>query len=63
MTHPFTDPAAIAAIERYGRSALAWELLRRDPAYRDAFGRLKALPSPGQAADAVFAARWGLHFP
>lgn len=50
------------------RPGFAWELLRRNPHYRDAFAALRCLdprgpiliPSPGQA---TFAARWGLTFP
>jgi len=57
------DPAALEAILRRGRSALAWEVLRRDPAYRAAYAGLPALPPVDVAADADFAARWGLHFP
>lgn len=57
------DPAAHEAIVRRGRSALAWEVLRRDPAYREAHARLPALPLAGMSADADFVARWGLHFP
>jgi len=57
------DPDAFEAVVRRGRSALAWEVLRRDPAYRAAYAGLPALPPIGVAADADFAARWGLHFP
>jgi hypothetical protein len=57
------DPAAFEAIVRRGRSALAWEVLRRDPAYRAAYAGLSALPPTGMAADADFTVRWGLHFP
>jgi hypothetical protein len=52
------DPHAIAAVTRRGRSALAWEVLRRNPAYQAAFAGLAA-PQPEPA----FAADWGLHFP
>ena len=55
------DSAAFEAILRRGRSALAWEVLRRDPAYRAAYAGLPAAPT-GMAADAGFATRWGLHF-
>lgn len=52
------DPEAVAAVMRRGRSALAWEVLRRDPAYQAAFADLAASqPEPAFAAD------WGLHFP
>ena len=56
------DPAAFAAVLRRGQSALAWEVLRRDPAYRAAYARLPTRPAPGIAADRAFVARWGLHF-
>ncbi|WP_158011012.1 transcriptional regulator domain-containing protein [Tardibacter chloracetimidivorans] len=57
------DPAPFDAILRRGPSALAWEVLRRDPAYRAAYARLPTLPPTGVAADADFVAHWGLHFP
>jgi hypothetical protein len=56
------SPAVLAAVARLGRPALAWEVLRRDPAYRAAFARLRSFPAPAIAADAAFVARWGLHF-
>jgi hypothetical protein len=56
------DPPAFEANHRRGRSALAWEVLRREPAYRAAYAGLPALPRV-DVADAAFAARWGLHFP
>lgn len=56
------DPAAFEAIVRRGRSALAWEVLRRDAAYRTAYAALPSPPRTGIAADADFIARWGLHF-
>lgn len=43
-----------------GRSALAWELLRRDPDY-SAAARAAASALP-EAAPAAFVNRWGLHF-
>src|SRR3546814_16765311 len=46
------DPAAYEAILRRGRSALAWEVLRRNPAYRAAYADLPVLPPTGVAADA-----------
>lgn len=61
MTAPDLD--AFDAIARAGRSALAWEVLRRDPAYRAAYDRLLALPVTGASADPAFVADWGLHFP
>lgn len=57
------DPAAFGAIVRRGRSALAWEVLRRDPAYRAAYAGLPALPRTGVVTCADFVAHWGLHFP
>ena len=57
------DPAAYDAIVRRGRSALAWEVLRRDPAYRAAYACLPAAPPTDVAAGADFVAHWGLHFP
>ena len=57
------DPAALDAIARRGRPALAWEVLRRDQAYRAAYRRLPALPPAGAVAGSDFVARWGLHFP
>lgn len=57
------DLDAYDAVARRGRSALAWEVLRRDPAYRAAFTRLAALPAAGVAAVPAFVADWGLHFP
>lgn len=57
------DPAAHEAIVRRGRGALAWEVLRREPAYRAAYAGLPALPPSGVAADADFVVHWGLHFP
>ncbi|WP_408641146.1 transcriptional regulator domain-containing protein [Flavisphingomonas formosensis] len=58
-----TDPDAFGAIARRGRSALAWEVLRRDPAYRAAYARLSTSPALDAAADPAFVADWGLHFP
>ncbi len=57
------DPAAHEAVLRFGRIALAWEVLRRDPAYRATYAGLANFPPAGVAADANFVARWGLHFP
>jgi hypothetical protein len=57
------NPEAFAAILLRGRSALAWEVLRRDPAYRSAYARLSAPPKAGIAAEPAFVADWGLHFP
>jgi hypothetical protein len=49
---------AYAAVRAGGRLALAWELLRRDPAYRSDFSAVR-----GGDAAAHFAGVWGLHFP
>lgn len=57
------DPAAHEAIARRGHPALAWEVLRRDPAYRAAYSRLPAPTRAGAVAGADFVAHWGLHFP
>jgi hypothetical protein len=57
------DPAAYQAIVRHGRPALAWEVLRRDPAYRAAYAGMPASRDAGAAAGADFLAQWGLHFP
>lgn len=59
--HP--GPGASPAVPCGDRSALAWEVLRRDPAYRTAFSALPARPGSATAADPTFVARWGLHFP
>ena len=46
-----------------GRPALAWELLRRDPAYcLSASGRVFCV-SLTSISDSDCAAQWGLHFP
>jgi len=52
------DPDAFDAIARHGRSALAWEVLRRDPDYQAAFAGVVA-----SRAEPAFVAGWGLHFP
>ena len=57
-----SDPAAYEAIVRRGRPALAWEVLRRDPAYREAYDGLDVSSASETAVDAVFATKWGLHF-
>jgi hypothetical protein len=48
------DAGAYAPVLGLGRTALAWELLRRDPAYRAFVAHPDAPPSS--------LARWGLHF-
>lgn len=50
------------AMARWRTAALAWEVLRRDPAYRAAYAALPTRADPDIAADAAFVARWGLHF-
>jgi hypothetical protein len=57
------DPSAYANVVRLGRTALAWEVLRRDPEYRAAYKVPAKIPARGTAADPAFVARWGLHFP
>mgnify|MGYP006408355523 CR=1 FL=1 len=60
MTRP--GRAAYEAVMRRGRPALAWEVLRRDPAYCTAYDGLAAISPSETAVDAIFAAKWGLHF-
>jgi DUF917 family protein len=55
------DPAVVAAVGRWGASALAWEVLRRNREYRSAFELMSPQPA-GRAADRAFTRRWGLHF-
>lgn len=52
-----------ATVRRLGRPALAWEVLRRDPAYCEAFRELSLAPERPGVVDTAFSARWGLHFP
>ena len=52
------EPANYAAIFAGGRPALAWELLRRDPAYIAAANGY----SVGSLATVDFERKWGLHF-
>lgn len=59
---PELDLAVFDAVATYGRPALAWEILRRNPAYRAAYATLPAPPVSGVAADTAFVAHWGLHF-
>lgn len=56
------DPDVFDTVARRGPSALAWEVLRRDPAYRTAYSSLTARPSVDSCADPAFVADWGLHF-
>lgn len=59
------NAAAYAPLLQVGRSAFAWEWLRRDPSYREAAARVRGSSGSqyaarvGQADGA--AARWGLH--
>ena len=53
------DAGAYAPVLDGGRPALAWELLRRDPAYRAGFAACGSVASDRAK---VFAAEWGLHF-
>jgi len=54
--------AAYDGIAALGRDALAWEVLRRDPAYQRL--ALTVAPAVGVPADGFGAASdWGLHFP
>jgi hypothetical protein len=56
LGHPdWRDAAAYAAVLAGGRLALAWELLRRDPAYRSD-------TSSVERDNGHYAAAWGLHF-
>lgn len=59
MLHP--DPVH-ETIARRGPTALAWEVLRRDPAYRATYLRVLSSLNRGVAADDMFVADWGLHF-
>lgn len=52
------DAGAYAHIAACGRAGLAWEVLRRDPAYQADF----ASADRSRPADSAFVARWGLHF-
>jgi hypothetical protein len=55
------------ALARRGLAGLAWEVLRRDPAYRAAFasaGHAGACAGDARlgAGSRAWAADWGLHF-
>lgn len=55
------DADAYAPALAGGRPAIAWELLRRDPAYRADYAALACVDAaPDQVA--MFATKWGLHF-
>lgn len=63
MTTNPPDPDATEAVMHCGRSALAWEVLRRDPEYRAAWARIQVPSDSGIAFNGAFVERWGLHFP
>lgn len=54
------DASAYAPVMTGGRSALAWELLRRNHGYQAAVGGLGGMADT--PAPVAFVARWGLHF-
>lgn len=56
------DPTAYEAIAAIGRTALAWEVLRRAPGYRAAIADAVQAIEVGGAANGRFVRRWGLHF-
>ncbi|MGW8201240.1 transcriptional regulator domain-containing protein [Sphingomonas bisphenolicum] len=49
-------------LARCGRAGLAWEVLRRNPAYRTAVQALAGTKCSGKAASQDFTTTWGLHF-
>lgn len=57
------DVEAHATVSRLGRPALAWEILRRDPTYRQAYKGLSLKREGSEAVDPFFSTRWGLNFP
>lgn len=63
MVAPLPAPSSYHAIARLGRSALAWEVLRRDPAYCEAYASLSECDVADDHVRAEFVSRWGLHFP
>lgn len=56
------ERAAYDVIATLGRDALAWEVLRRDPAYRR-FASASALTAEISARGLEASGDWGLHFP
>ena len=56
------DPTAYEAIAAVGRTALAWEVLRRAPGYRAAIADAAQAVEVGGAATGRFVRCWGLHF-
>jgi hypothetical protein len=63
MIDSLPDPAAFDAVACQGPPALAWEVLRRNRAYRLAAAALLKLTAADRTADDDFVAAWGLHFP
>jgi hypothetical protein len=60
MRTDWNSEKAYRGLHDAGRSALAWEVLRRDPAY--AAAALSASTVLPRAAPAAFVQRWGLCF-
>lgn len=56
------DKAAYDAIPAFGRDALAWEILRRDPVYRR-FVSARTLTGEISVGGFGPSVDWGLHFP
>ncbi|MGN6356060.1 MAG: transcriptional regulator domain-containing protein [Novosphingobium sp.] len=65
-SHPhlpdWRDGAAYDGIAALGRDALAWEVLRRDPAYQR-FALAVAPAAEVPVGEFGAASDWGLHFP
>nr|WP_047166841.1 DUF6499 domain-containing protein [Sphingomonas sp. Y57] len=55
------DTDAYAPALAGGRPAIAWELLRRDPAYQADYVALAGVDAADDQV-ATFTAKWGLHF-
>ncbi len=60
---PILDSEALATVRQQGLPALAWEVLRRDPAYSAAYQTWCERSERQDLVDPAFVARWGLHFP
>ncbi|WP_408014344.1 transcriptional regulator domain-containing protein [Rhizorhabdus dicambivorans] len=60
-TGQWRDPSAYTAIAAGGRTALAWEMLRRSPEFPSS--PAGAGHDIVTAAPEVASVRWGLHFP
>jgi hypothetical protein len=56
------DASAYQSVVSGGRASLAWELLRRDPAYQADTDGSSDRAASLLAADPACVARWGLHF-